>query len=60
VAPPEAEFMLRLVDVQIRTICGFGQHRRQIDREARAFTLRLVVALVVAFSAGFWLGKLWR
>jgi hypothetical protein len=34
--------------------------RRDIDARARAFVLRLVVALVVAFSAGFLLGKLWR
>lgn len=47
--PPEAEFMLRL-----------EQLRRQIDREARAYTLRLVVALVIAFGLGVAFGRFWK
>ena len=45
---PEAEQFLRLEEL-----------RRRIDREARAFLLRLVLALVVAFGVGLALGKLW-
>jgi hypothetical protein len=45
----EAELMMRL-----------EQLRRQIDREARAFTLRLALALGGAFGVGFLIGRLWR
>jgi hypothetical protein len=34
--------------------------RRQINREARAFTLQIVAALVVAFVLGYLAGRYWR
>jgi hypothetical protein len=46
---PEVELMMKIARLQ-----------RELDRDARAFVLRLVLALVVAFSAGFLVGKLWR
>jgi hypothetical protein len=48
-APEQPETLLRLEAL-----------RRDIDARARAFVLRLVVALIVAFSGRFLLGKLWR
>ena len=47
--PPEAEQFLRIERL-----------RRQIDREARAFVLRLVLALGATFVVGVLVGKLWR
>jgi hypothetical protein len=46
VTPPEAEQFLRIEKL-----------RRQIDASARAFVLRLVLALVVAFGVGVLIGR---
>jgi hypothetical protein len=48
-APPEAEFMMRLEAL-----------RREIDARARASVLWFIAALVVAFGLGVTVGHLWR
>jgi hypothetical protein len=46
---PETEQLLKLEEL-----------RRRIDAAARAFTLRLVFALALAFAFGCLVGRLWR
>jgi hypothetical protein len=48
-APPEAEFMMRLEAL-----------RREIDARARASVLWFIDALVVTFGLGVTVGHLWR
>jgi len=47
--PEQPEILLRLEAL-----------RRDLDARARAFVLRLVVALVVAFALGYLAGRYWR
>jgi len=48
-APPEAEFMLRLEALRL-----------EIDARARASVLWFIAALVVAFGLGVAIGRFWR
>jgi hypothetical protein len=37
-----------------------AQLRRELDRDARAFALRLILGLGVVFGLGVLVGKFWR
>jgi hypothetical protein len=45
---------------QPETLLRLEALRRDIDSRARASVIRLVVALAVAFAAGWALGRFWR